>query len=195
MWWGVGSYVVILGLGLALGNSDSCLWQDAGVIVICGCFVSVFVVAIGDGHALCFEGKGAVRGGEDTGFVRQNEANGTLVFVADDVACSVTECELGVLIILGCELRDAVFDGRSDGVFRELVAFDRLPCVEVEEFMTYSRISSGTKIDAWAAVTDVGGIQWNWIIVDLGVCPEGEPAVFCVVNLVADDDILLLERR
>ena len=81
------------------------------------------------------------------------------------------------------------FDGQSDGVFHELVVFDHSPCVEVEIFLASSSISSGTKVDSGGTVGDVGGVQWAGVIVDLDIYLEGEPAVLCVVELVANNDI------
>ena len=87
--------------------------------------------------------KEVVAGGEDAGFVGQNEVDGTLVFIANDVAC------------------DAVFNGQSDGVFRQLLAFDHSPFVKVEEFVASSSVSSGTKVYTGGATGDCGGVQWG----------------------------------
>ena len=82
-----------------------------------------------------------------------------------------------------------MLNGRSDGVFSELVLLDHPPRIKVEELVASLGITGGAKADAWCAFGDVSGIQWARVIMYLGICLKGELTVLHVVKLVANYNV------
>ena len=123
------------------------------------------------------------------GLVGLHEVDGTFVFVADDVACSVMESEFGILVVVCGEYDDTTFDGWRDGIFGELVAFDDAAGVEVEEFVAAPGVDGGAEADAGCALLDICDVGWVGVVVDVCVCSKRETVVFCVVELGSYDDI------
>ena len=127
----------------------------------------VLVVAVGRGHSWRVKGSLGWVGWDKAGLVGQHEINGDFVFLADDVACAVVKDEVGILVVVGGNLGNAVFKGGSDGIFRELVAFDDSADFVVEKCLVATGVASGAEVDAGVLQGTLvalrgSGSPWTW---------------------------------
>ena len=72
--------------------------------------------------------------------------------IVNDSACSIAEGEFGILRIAFSQLYYSLLERWCDGILCRLGTINGPSCLEVEEFVSASRISHRTELHAWGSV-------------------------------------------